>query len=104
MAGEIIDILDHEKVATVHGIAHDAGCSLLSRAVNYYPARLISVAFLSVAYVPPGPAMDLDAINTMTKQMLAYATFGYCEFFDRDDAGATIDHHAGEGPGILNSI
>jgi len=91
MASEIVEILDHEKISVVHGIAHDWGTFLLGRLANFYPKRLASASFLTVAYIPPGGVMNLDAINTMTKQALGYEIFGYWKFFEREDAGEIVN-------------
>jgi pimeloyl-ACP methyl ester carboxylesterase len=86
MAAEINELLDHVKLNQVHGVAHDWGSFLLSRLVNYYPQRLLSCSFLTVAYRAPGQSMNVDPINVITKQKLGYEMYGYWKFFEREDA------------------
>ena len=91
MTSEIVEILDHEGVEVVHGVAHDWGCFLLGRLANYYPKRLQSASFLVVAYRPPGEVIDLDGLNAMSKKAVGYETFGYWRFFEREEAGEIVD-------------
>ncbi|KAF7716601.1 Bifunctional epoxide hydrolase 2 [Penicillium ucsense] len=93
MTAEIIEILDHEHLTKVHGVAHDTGSLLLSRLANYHPERLLSCTFISVPYSKPGEHFDLDAINAMTKSVHGQEQFGYLKFFVRDDAGDIINQH-----------
>ncbi|KAL4761490.1 alpha/beta fold hydrolase [Aspergillus foveolatus] len=94
MAAEIIEILDHEGIDKVHAVAHDTGCTLLSRLANYFPGRLLSCTFLDVPYSRPGDHFDLAAVNALTKQFLGLERFGYVEFFVRPDAGDILDQHS----------
>lgn len=93
MALEIEDILDLENIQKVHAVGHDWGSFVLSRFANYCPTRLVSLTFLSVAYMPPGELFDLQKINLSSKQLLGYELFGYWEFFDRKDAADIIKEH-----------
>lgn len=93
MAAHIAEILDYESIPAVHAIAHDWGCALLSRLLNYHSERVLSAAFLAVAYMPPGGRMDLDAVNGMTKKLLGYEMFGYWRFLERPDAGDIVKKH-----------
>jgi soluble epoxide hydrolase/lipid-phosphate phosphatase len=91
MASEIVEILEHEKLDVVHGIAHDWGTFLLGRLANYYPERLASASFLVVGYRPPGERLDLDGLNAMTKKAVGYEVCGYWRFFEREEAGEIVD-------------
>jgi soluble epoxide hydrolase / lipid-phosphate phosphatase len=105
MATEICEILATEGygpdgkegkgIKKVHGIGHDWGCFLLSRLANWFPERLESAAFLSVAYLPPGSTNVnwLDELNGMTKKMMGWEVLGYWKFFEREDAGRIVDEH-----------
>ncbi|KAL4947479.1 Alpha/Beta hydrolase protein [Aspergillus filifer] len=94
MAAEIIEILDHEGVDKVHAVAHDTGCTLLSRLADYYPNRLLSATFLDVPYAKPGQHFDLAAVNALTKQFLGFERFGYLDFFSKPGTGDILDQHA----------
>lgn len=87
----MVEILEHEGLAVVHGVAHDWGCFLLGRLANYCPARLASVSFLVVAYRMPGEVVDLDGLNAVTKRAVGYEVCGYWRFFEREEAGDLVD-------------
>lgn len=91
MASEIVEILDHEKIPVVHGVAHDWGSFLLGRLANYYPKKLASASFLNVAYRAPGGVLNLDVVNAMTKQALGYEMCGYWKFFETEGAGEIVN-------------
>lgn len=93
MAGEISEILKHERLSQVHAVSHDTGSILLSRMADYYPDLLRSCTFLAVPYSKPGDHFDLEAINAMTKGILGKEKFGYLEFFVEEGAGQFIDEH-----------
>ncbi|KAF7585117.1 hypothetical protein BBP40_012378, partial [Aspergillus hancockii] len=94
MASEIIEILDHEGIAKVHGVGHDTGCTLLSRLADHFPERLLSCSFLEVPYMKPGVHFDLGAVNAGTKALLGFERFGYIGFFIKDEAGEVLDRFA----------
>ncbi|OJD15353.1 hypothetical protein AJ78_04398 [Emergomyces pasteurianus Ep9510] len=94
MSTDIIALLDHENIsAPVHAVGHDTGCYLLSKLVNYYPARFASLSFLAVPYHTPAERFDLDAINAMMKQFVGFEKFGYLRFFVSDEAAGLIEEH-----------
>jgi len=93
MAREITEILNHEGLTQVHAVSHDTGSILLSRMADYHPKMLLSCTFLAVPYSKPGDHFDLEAINTMTKNILGKEKFGYLGFFIEDNAGQFIDEH-----------
>lgn len=94
MASELVEILDHEKITSVHGVGHDWGVTLLSRFANYFPSRLISCSFLSIPYLKPGDHFDLDVVNAMTKKYTGAEKFGYMGFFSELHSGNVVDAHA----------
>lgn len=96
MATEVIDILDHEKLDTVHAVSHDFGSHLLSRIVNYFPSRLLSCTFIAVPYTAPAQHLDLDKVKDITEQALGFEKFGYMRFMNRDDAPAILQAHVSE--------
>ncbi|KAJ9615923.1 hypothetical protein H2200_002000 [Cladophialophora chaetospira] len=91
--GDIMAVLDHERIDKFHGVGHDAGCHLLSRLYNYHPARLLSLTFVAIPYNPPGSHFDLDAINQMTKNLIGFEKFGYMRFLASDRSYELIEQH-----------
>lgn len=90
IAQDLVDILDHEGIDKVQGIAHDFGVLLLSRMEFYHPSRFIKLAFLAVGYAPMGSGVDLDAANGMSKKMFGYSTTGYISFFVEDQSAVEV--------------
>jgi soluble epoxide hydrolase/lipid-phosphate phosphatase len=93
MATEVIDILDHEKLDQVHAVAHDFGSHLLSRLVNYFPARFHSCTFIVVPYTAPGQHFDIEKVKEMTEKALGFDKFGYVRFMSREDSPAILEAH-----------
>jgi soluble epoxide hydrolase/lipid-phosphate phosphatase len=94
MAQDVIDILDHEGILKINGVGHDWGSYLLGRMAVHFPERLSKLAFLAVAYLPPGNIVDLDNINKRTEKKLGYPTFGYQKFFNESpDAIKLLDEN-----------
>jgi soluble epoxide hydrolase / lipid-phosphate phosphatase len=60
MANHLAELLSHEKIGKVHGVAHDFGSPLLGRLVAYFPESLLSCTFCSVPYMEPGSEFDFD--------------------------------------------
>ena len=50
---------------------------MTSRLANYYPERFLAFGFVSVAYVPPSPDLDVGKLCELTKEVLGYEEFGY---------------------------
>ncbi len=68
MSADIISIMDHENITgKVIGISHDWGTYLMSQLVIYYPYRFEKYVFISAPHSPPGRAMDIHALNKVTK-------------------------------------
>lgn len=93
MATEVIDILDHEKLATVHAVGHDFGSHLLSWLVNYFPTRLRSCTFIVVPYLAPGRHFDIDEVKEITEKALGFEKLGYMRFMNREDSPAILEAH-----------
>ncbi|KAG9247038.1 Alpha/Beta hydrolase protein [Calycina marina] len=93
MAADLIAILNHEKITSVVGIAHDWGTYVLSALVIWYPQRITSCAFLSIGFSPPGKKFDIARINAKTKRELGYEMYGYQVYFAEDGAGKDIGRH-----------
>jgi hypothetical protein len=96
MAGEMREILKHEKLGKVHAVSHDTGSILLSRMADYHPELLLSCTFLAVPYSKPADHFDLEAINAMTKNIMGKEKFGYLNFFIEENAGQLIDEHVSD--------
>lgn len=50
---------------------------MTSRLANYYPERFLAFGFVSVAYIPPSPDLDVGKLCQLTKEVLGYEEFGY---------------------------
>ncbi|PPQ71199.1 hypothetical protein CVT26_011012 [Gymnopilus dilepis] len=93
IAGDVVDILNHEKVDKVIGVGHDWGAVVLARLANAYVDRLSAAAFLSVGYLPPRPDFDFDEYIKQLHQEVGYDVFGYMKFFAEDDAAGLLTEH-----------
>jgi soluble epoxide hydrolase/lipid-phosphate phosphatase len=93
MSKEVLEILDHEKIEKVHGVAHDMGVYVLSRMNNYFPERFLSSSFLAGPYRQPARVLDLEAIDKMNMEKLGYTTLGYYHFNAREDAAEVMAAH-----------
>ncbi|KAL5535342.1 hypothetical protein ACEPAF_3436 [Sanghuangporus sanghuang] len=92
MVQDIIDILEHEKLTNIIGIAHDWGAVLLSRLAYYHPEYFAGFAFLGV-FMPPNPDFEFKKALESTEKIYGYTLFGYWEFFSSDDAPKIIEEH-----------
>ncbi|KZP02305.1 alpha/beta-hydrolase, partial [Athelia psychrophila] len=90
---DIVDILDAEGVEKVVSIGHDWGTMINSRLGNYFPERVIALAFFNLGYLPPFFTADFAALSTATKAAVGYECFGYWPFFNEDDADKLIEEH-----------
>ena len=93
VVADLIAILDHEKIMNFHVVGHDAGSYVVSRLYNYHPSRLLSLTFISVPYSPPAAHFDLTTINQMTKKLIGFEKFAYCEFLASDRSPELIEQH-----------
>ena len=92
LAGHLDALLCNEGLETVVGVGHDWGVNVLSHAAVWHRERFEKLAFLSVAYSPPG-FFDVDAINAQGLQERGYTEFGYWYFFNSYDAVDIIGEH-----------
>lgn len=93
MAKELAELLAVEGISKVHGVGHDFGSPLLGRLWSYFSEKLISCAFLSVPYTPPGNYFDIDGYNIYSEQQLGFAKYGYMRFMATDDAWKSLAAH-----------
>lgn len=90
---DLAELLDIEGLSKVHGVGHDFGSPLLGRFWSYFPHKLISCAFLSVPYTPPGIKFDIDGYNAYSKQQLGFEKYGYMRFMATDDSWKLLKAH-----------
>lgn len=96
MSDDVVELLAHEGIGSVIGVAHDWGSFLLSRLVNYHPAVLEKLVFLDVGYSAPGFGLTRELVghvNQMVKGAMGYEVLGYFLFFAEEDAAALLDAH-----------
>ena len=90
---DINAIIEHEGIERYHGIGHDAGTFVLSRLINYYPDKLLSVTFISLPYTPPAMHFDLSVMNGLMQKLIGIEKFGYIQFLAEDRSSAIIEKH-----------
>ncbi|KIM92626.1 hypothetical protein OIDMADRAFT_62393 [Oidiodendron maius Zn] len=90
VAGDIIEILDAEKVDKVVPVGHDWGSYLAGRIYFWHPDRVLGVAFLSVPF-NPAREVTLQGLVRGMQERLGYNVFAYWEFLTADDAGSKIE-------------
>ncbi|KZP25936.1 alpha/beta-hydrolase [Athelia psychrophila] len=88
---DIVDILDAEGVEKVVSIGHDWGTMINSRLGNYFPERVIALAFFNLGYLPPLVSADVAALSEATKAAVGYECFGHWSFFNEDDAAKLVE-------------
>lgn len=111
MAEDVAELLKHEDVSEVIGVAHDwyitfalsvsllvadinRGSFLLSRLVNYYPLLFTKLVFLDVGYVSPGHGLTeqtVQFVDAQIQQHMGFSCFGYFLFFNEEDAAELLD-------------
>lgn len=90
---DINSILEHEGIEKYHGIGHDAGTFVLSRLINYYPEKLLSVTFISLPYTPPAMHFDLSVMNGLMQKLIGIEKFGYIQFLAEERSSEIIEKH-----------
>ena len=86
LSGHFMELLDHEQIDKVIGVAHDWGSMVLSRVVVWHPERFQKLVFMSAGYTAPGIFFDIDALNVLSQSQLGYMQLGYWYFFNSYDA------------------
>lgn len=87
------ELLDHENIQQVVGVAHDWGSMLMSRVVVWHPERFLKLVFVSAGYTAPGIFFDVDGLNVLSQTHLGYMQLGYWYFFNSYDAADVINKH-----------
>jgi soluble epoxide hydrolase / lipid-phosphate phosphatase len=90
LSGHFAELLDHENLKQVIGVAHDWGSMVLSRVYVWHPDRFHKLVFVSAGYTAPGVFFDVDGLNVMGQELLGYMQLGYWYFFNSYDADALI--------------
>jgi pimeloyl-ACP methyl ester carboxylesterase len=94
MAQDLVEILDNEGIEAVHAVGHDWGAGFLSRLEFFFPERIIKMALVGTAYLPPGQTFDLDTMNAATEEKFGYSAYGYLNFFTQNpNAAGLLDNH-----------
>ncbi|KAH8120117.1 alpha/beta-hydrolase [Phellopilus nigrolimitatus] len=93
LAGDMVDILNAEKIERAVAIGHDWGAGVVSKIAVYFPDRVLAFAFLAVGYHPPTPNFDIQSANKQSTEALGYANFGYWTFFAEKGADKIIESH-----------
>ncbi|KIW51872.1 hypothetical protein PV05_10554 [Exophiala xenobiotica] len=89
MADDLREILDAEGIGKVIAIGHDWGAVMAQRFYPFYPDRVAGIVLLNVPYHPPSkpgdPKFDLQAINSLLKEMFGAPLWTYWGFFTAED-------------------
>ncbi|KAF6754468.1 Alpha/Beta hydrolase protein [Ephemerocybe angulata] len=93
LAKDLVDILDHEKVANVLAIGHDWGATTASSLANLHADRFLGFGFLAVGYQAPNTNLTYEQILESNAKLLGYENFGYWKFFSSPDADRIIRGH-----------
>ena len=111
VAGDIVDVIDAEKLDKVIAVGHDwyetfkitpvsrrishrniySGSWIISRLANVAPERVSAYVFLDVGYVTPNPDADFEADLQATKEIYGYDLYGYQAFFASDEAAEVLE-------------
>ncbi|TVY44774.1 Bifunctional epoxide hydrolase [Lachnellula subtilissima] len=106
MSDDVKEILGHEKLGKVVGVAHDWGSFLLSRMANFYPGLFSKYVFVDVGYSPPGQGLtrkNVEFINGMVQQHMGFSVFGYFLFFDEKDAAEIMDKNIDSAESLFHT-
>lgn len=90
IAKDIVEILDRENVKAVICIAHDWGCSILSRIIDFNRQYLTATVFLSVSYMPRLPHINYEDLLNLMESECGSPLFGYWDFFARNPKAHTV--------------
>ncbi|KAG5652058.1 hypothetical protein H0H81_006455 [Sphagnurus paluster] len=91
MSQDLVDILDVENIEQVVAIGQIWGSVLLSRLANYYPERLIALAFFGVGYYPPHAVADNIENEVSDDIHYDFHRLGFWEFFAAPDTHLILE-------------
>ncbi|TVY39008.1 Bifunctional epoxide hydrolase [Lachnellula occidentalis] len=106
MSDDVKEILDHEKLGKVIGVAHEWGSFLLSRMANFHPGLFSKYVFVDIGYSPPGQGLtrkNVEFINAMVQQHMGFSVFGYFLFFDEKDAADLMDKNIDSAESLFHT-
>ncbi|KAH8848402.1 hypothetical protein MCOR02_009387 [Pyricularia oryzae] len=93
MADELAEILDAEGVTQqVVVVGHDWGSFLAQNFFWFHRARVVGLAMVSVAYMPPDPTgkRDMAASAALFERTFGYSQFAYWDLLTAPDAPALM--------------
>ncbi|OJD17778.1 hypothetical protein AJ78_02130 [Emergomyces pasteurianus Ep9510] len=92
MADDLAELLTAESISTVIAIGHDWGSFLASRVYVWHPERVVGLALLNVAYIPPEPTkpMSLEEMHAIMEKVVGYPTWAYWDLFTGEDGAAVV--------------
>ncbi|KAI0047474.1 alpha/beta-hydrolase [Auriscalpium vulgare] len=93
LAKDLVEILDAENIPKVIVVGHDWGTRPESRLVNYFPDRVLGLAFITSGYIRPKSTYDLNALTAVTKQLAGRELLGYWKFFAQDGSEKLVEEH-----------
>lgn len=93
MVDHLVALLDHLSLNKVIVVGHDWGVRPATRFILHHPERALGLILFNVGYRPPAQ-LNLEQAIERTKQVFGYATMGYWEFFNADDAAQIIENNA----------
>ena len=67
MAGDIVEILDHNSIQKIISIGHDWGCFMASRMYIWHPDRVMGVVLQNVPYRPPDHLISTQQVHLLRK-------------------------------------
>jgi soluble epoxide hydrolase/lipid-phosphate phosphatase len=91
LAGDLIEILDHEGIAQAVGVAHDWGSGILARLATNHQDRFLGFGWVAIPFIPSYTTpFDLARVNAKMKAALGYEAYAYWDFFVQEDAADVI--------------
>ncbi|KAJ3548330.1 hypothetical protein NMY22_g1299 [Coprinellus aureogranulatus] len=93
LAQDLLDILEHEKVAEVFAIGHDWGSKTTSVLANLHSNRFLGFGFFALGYMPPLTIANILDLSKHAIETVGYENFGYFEFYTSPDAEEVVLKH-----------
>lgn len=89
---DLVDILDHEGIATTVVVGHDFGAFLASKMCSFQPARVSGLITLGTAYVPPSLwPFDFEQVKAIQEKYQGYCSSWYFPLFMSPSGAQLID-------------
>jgi soluble epoxide hydrolase/lipid-phosphate phosphatase len=93
MATDLVELLDHEKIAKVVSVGHDWGSNSAQRVYLWHPERVVGLLTLNVPYMPPSGPSDLPEALDMMEKHFGAPLLAYWELFTAPDGAEVIEAH-----------